>query len=148
MLPASSLVFTWARGPALAHPRPVPAPLRHRSPKPSPRWPPRCWAVGLGQSWERFGPLSSTRIKKLLRCFFLPVASIPCTARAAGKKVAICLEFALKSKRKQSPRTASPRTCYSSSDPPQPWHGEHLGNDFSESRSPGETPVYNYSSVT
>lgn len=95
-----------------------------------------------GQSQERLHPLSSPQTNSHSLSFSHSLH------RDTGKKVAICLEFALKRKRNQSSGTASPRTCYSSTDPPQPWHREHLSNDFSESQSPEESLVYNYSSVT
>lgn len=83
-----------------------------------PHQPPRDGSVKLGQSQEKFSPWSCTQANKLVKRLLFPVSlqSRP-FHRAMGKNVAICLEFALKGKRNQSSRTASPRACYSSADP-------------------------------
>lgn len=80
--------------------------------------PPHDGSVELEQSWEKFNPWSSTQANKLVKRLLFPPSLQSCPLhRAIGKKVAICLVFALKRKRHQSSRTASPRACYSSTDP-------------------------------
>ena len=116
--------------------------------KPLPR-PPHDGSVKLEHSWEKFSPWSSTQANKLVKCLlFPPSLQTRLLHRATGKKVAICLEFALKRKRNQSSRTASPRACYSSADPSAALAQGATQQRFSENQSPGESLVYNYSSVT
>lgn len=68
--------------------------------------------------------------------------------RATGRKAAICLEFALRRKETSLVGQHLPEPVTHPLIPLQPWHREQRSNDFSESHSPGESLVYNYSSVT